>query len=133
MKLIADQKAELERLKLQLEQSLPSPTLPEEQEQELQEPANSMMGLLKDKEEQLTLRDKEIEALREQLDVLVEEKEAQLEEKKRIMDEKEPQIEQVAKQLELLKLEVNIRPLDVLFIDFNIFLTELGCCQSTRF
>ncbi|KAG2236288.1 hypothetical protein INT48_001351, partial [Thamnidium elegans] len=117
LKLIADQKAELELLKQQLTVSHDRPAQHQQEEEEL-----------KKQEEQLLLREKEIEELRIKLEQqqipsiviqqdeqkaeilaqkekLLLEKEAELEEQKRLIDEKVPHIDQVASQLEDLKIQ----------------------------
>jgi hypothetical protein len=107
--LIADQKAELEELKQQLEEQSNDKSVTD----------------LKEREEQLLLYEKEIEQLKVRLqnesptpeseqkaEILAEkekelqEKEAKLKEQERIMDEKVPEIEHVAMQLEELKIQV---------------------------
>jgi adenine-specific DNA glycosylase len=132
--LIADQKAELERLKQQLSSQAPAvpaeTTDDAEKQAKEQEEQEAKLRMLKTKEEELLLREKEIEQLRVQLEntpaiviqpdeeqenkaeILaqkersLQEKEAQLEEQKRLMEEKVPGIDQVALQLEALKAEV---------------------------
>lgn len=119
LKLIADQKAELELLKQQLTVSHDRPAHQQQQDEEE----------LKKQEEQLLLREQEIEELRIKLEQqqipsiviqqdehkaeilaqkekLLLEKEAELEEQKRLIDEKVPHIDQVASQLEALKIQV---------------------------
>ncbi|GAA5813093.1 hypothetical protein MFLAVUS_006561 [Mucor flavus] len=118
LKLIADQKAELELLKQQLTVSHDRPAHQQQQDEED----------LKKQEEQLLLREQEIEELRIKLEQqqipsiviqqdeqkaeilaqkekLLLEKEAELEEQKRLIDEKVPHIDQVASQLEALKIQ----------------------------
>lgn len=136
MKLIADQAAELERLKQQLQQVPVSPSADQLVHPEVVVDEEAMEKLKKEQQEQLELREKEIEQLRIQLEeqknvvptIVVqkdpeeeekmqeilaqkekelEEKEAQLQEQKRLMDEKVPEIEQVAMQLEALKTQVS--------------------------
>lgn len=136
MKLIADQAAELERLKQQLQQVPVSPPADQLVHPEVVVDEEAMEKLKKEQQEQLELREKEIEQLRIQLEeqknvvptIVVqkdpeeeekmqeilaqkekelEEKEAQLQEQKRLMDEKVPEIEQVAMQLEALKTQVS--------------------------
>ncbi|KAG1059577.1 hypothetical protein G6F42_028266 [Rhizopus arrhizus] len=73
MKLIANQKAELERLKQQLNQSSQVPATPDKEEPLAQkekavEQHEEELNLLKTKEEQLQQREKEIEELRIRLE-----------------------------------------------------------------
>ncbi|KAI7901635.1 SH3-binding, glutamic acid-rich protein-domain-containing protein [Cokeromyces recurvatus] len=126
LKLIADQKAELERLKQQLSNQASQAQTPSEEEEEENR-------LLKTKEELLAQREKEIEELRVKLEeqekcrlataspsimiqsdeesLLAEkekelkEREAALEEQKRRLESEAPQIDEVATQLEVLKLQ----------------------------
>ncbi|KAI9261179.1 hypothetical protein BY458DRAFT_588151 [Sporodiniella umbellata] len=111
LKLIADQKAELELLKKQLGEHVEQETAHEAlclKEKEIEE--------LKVKQQELALREREIEELRIQLEQMntpaealaekqrrLDEKEAQLEEKVKQLDEKTPKLDQVASQLEELK------------------------------
>lgn len=129
MKLIADQKAELERLKQQLSFQVPvAPAetpdneVDAEKQAKEQDEQEAKLKILKTKEEELLIREKEIEQLRVQLEntpaiviqpdelaqreKILEEKEAYLEEQKRLMEQEAPNIEQVAMQLETLKTEV---------------------------
>jgi predicted phage gp36 major capsid-like protein len=129
--LIADQQAELERLKQQLTQVPISPPADQTQFEPLVD-EEALEKLRKEQQERLEAREKEIEQLRIQLEEqqnvpaivvqddekadilaqkekLLEEKEAQLQEQKRLMDEKVPEIEQVAMQLEALKTQVSNR------------------------
>ncbi|KAI9472287.1 MAG: hypothetical protein EXX96DRAFT_597310 [Benjaminiella poitrasii] len=132
LKLIADQKAELEKLKQQLSN----------QTSQVQTPVEEESSLLKTKEELLLQREKEIEELRVKLegqeklretsaspsivihsdeenkeDILAErekelkEREAALEEQRRLMEAKLPQIDDVATQLEALKLQKELEEL----------------------
>lgn len=109
MKLIADQKAELELLKQQLKAPHDHDVADEEQVQKL---------LMREKEiEELRIKLQELPAIvvqdedskaeiLAQKEKQLEEKEAKLEEQKRMMEEQVPQIEQVAMQLEALKSQV---------------------------
>ncbi|KAI8078937.1 uncharacterized protein B0P05DRAFT_104049 [Gilbertella persicaria] len=133
LKLIADQKAELERLKQQLQESAKEASKPASPTEEAEDKEVQRLELLKSKEEQLLQREKEIEELRIKLEErslspsppaivvqsedvskaeelaqkekLLEERAAQLEEQKRLMEEQVPQLDQVASQLEALKTE----------------------------
>ncbi|KAI8976035.1 hypothetical protein BDB01DRAFT_908494 [Pilobolus umbonatus] len=118
MKLIADQKAELELLKSQLGQQ-------SSHTEEHHEPDEEFLQNLKEKEEQLLKREREIEELRVKLEnqppppaIVIEDhhiKEEALAEREKELEEKEAQlqkrmleeahIEDVASQLELLKNE----------------------------
>lgn len=110
-----------------MKQQLVQTQTPAEEESE-----HHAADILKDKEQQLLQREKEIEELRQKLEQqvaapaiviqsdenkaeilahkeqLLKEKEALLEEQKRQMEEKAPQIELVAQQLEALKSEVSL-------------------------
>ncbi|KAG1462583.1 hypothetical protein G6F56_005489 [Rhizopus delemar] len=113
LKLIADQKAELELLKKQLNGHQEHDTAQEElnlKEKEIEE--------LKVKQQELSLRESEIEELRIKLEQMntpaeelaekqrqLDEKEAELKEQKKLFDEKSPEIDQVALQLEELKTQ----------------------------
>ncbi|KAI8647935.1 hypothetical protein BD408DRAFT_408017 [Parasitella parasitica] len=117
MKLIANQKAELERLKQQLNQSSQVPAAaPEEQ---INEKNEEEVNLLKTKEEQLLLREKEIEELRirleeQQLNIPVsppppaifiqsEEQENKAEilaQKEKLLEEKEAKLEEQKRMME---------------------------------
>ncbi|EIE82576.1 hypothetical protein RO3G_07281 [Rhizopus delemar RA 99-880] len=125
LKLIADQQAELERLKRQLQEQQEHEVKQEEltlKEREIEE--------LKNKQQELSLREKEVEELRSRLEQLntappsivvqsdkeeelaekqrlLEQKEAELEEQRRLIDEKAPEVDQVVLQLEELKSQAS--------------------------
>lgn len=125
LKLIADQQAELERLKRQLQEQQEHEVKQEEltlKEREIEE--------LKNKQQELSLREKEVEELRSRLEQLntappsivvqsdkeeelaekqrlLEQKEAELEEQRRLFNEKAPEVDQVVLQLEELKSQAS--------------------------
>lgn len=123
MKLIANQKAELERLKQQLNQSSQVPATPDKEEPLAQkekavEQHEEELNLLKTKEEQLQQREKEIEELRirleeQQLNIPVspppaiviqsEEQENKAEilaQKEKLLEEKEAKLEEQKRLME---------------------------------
>ncbi|KAG0740083.1 hypothetical protein G6F62_005374 [Rhizopus arrhizus] len=129
LKLIADQQAELERLKRQLQEQQEHEVKQEEltlKEREIEE--------LKNKQQELSLREKEVEELRSRLEQLntappsivvqsdkeeelaekqrlLEQKEAELEEQRRLFNEKAPEVDQVVLQLEELKSQASFHQL----------------------